>query len=468
MEKFKVDFRKDKGPKYVQLYKHIKSLIEDKALEASEKLPPLREMSNFLNINISTSVKAYDLLEKEKYIYKKEGSGSYIYPQASDFKDEIKSIRFDLANPQAVMFPVDKFKEAVAIAIQKEGETLFDYQEGLGYMPLRLALCDYMNSLYIESEPDRIQIISGAQQGINIIVNSILNYGDVVFIEEPSYPGAIDVFKEHGVKVVGISVLDDGIDIGILKMKLEKIKPSILYTMPNYQNPTGVCYSEKKKRDILALAKKYDFMVIEDDYMSDFNFNNTKIKPLRAYDTENRVIYIKSFSKILMPGLRIAFMEMPVYIRNVISRVKYSMDISTSSFTQLSLYYYMTYFGWENHLDIIKEIYESRFQIAKKYIDENFLDIVTFRKASGGVNFFFALPKDFSSIDLKKFLEVRGVKILEGPLFYYNIKAENEFRISIAHMQENDIENNLCILKNGIIDFLGDEKNKMKYKIPNL
>ena len=467
MEKFRIDFKKENGPKYIQLYKHIKNLIENSKIEASEKLPPLREMSAFLNINISTSVKAYDLLEKEKYIYKKEGSGSYIYPQASTSKEVLKAVRFDLANPQANMFPVDKFKEAVAIAIEKEGETLFDYHEGLGYEPLRMSLCDYMKSLSIESEPDRIQIISGAQQGINIIVNSILNYGDVVFIEEPSYPGAIDVFKEHGVKVVGIPVLDDGIDIGILKLKLEKIKPSILYTMPNYQNPTGVCYSEKKKKEILNLAKQFDFMIIEDDYMSDFDFNNTKIKPLRAYDEENRVIYIKSFSKILMPGLRIGFMEMPIHVRNVISRIKYSMDISTSSFTQLSLYYYMTFFGWRNHLGIIKKVYESRFKIAKKYIDSNFSDILTFRKASGGVNFFAALPKDYSSIDLKIFLESKGVKILEGPLFYYNIKAENEFRISIAHMQENDIENNLNTLKNGIIEFLSDEKNKMKYKIPN-
>lgn len=468
MEKFKMDFKKENGPKYIQLYKNIKTMIETDKIEASEKLPALREISAFLDVNISTSVKAYDLLEKEKYIYKKEGSGSYVYPKASISKELTEAIRFDIANPKANMFPVDKFKEAVAIAIEKEAETLFDYQEGLGYEPLRKNLCDYMKSLSIESEPDRIQIISGAQQGINIIVNSILSYGDIAFVEEPSYPGAIDVFKEHGVKVVGIPMLDDGIDIGILKMKLEKIRPSILYTMPNYQNPTGICYSEKKKKEILNLAKKYDFLVIEDDYMSDFSFNNEEIRPLRACDDGNRVIYIKSFSKILMPGLRIGFMEMPIYVRNVISRVKYAMDISTSSFTQLSLYYYMTFFGWKNHLDIIKKVYETRFEVAKNYIETKFSNVATFRKASGGVNFFAALPKDYSSIDLKNFLEKKGVKILEGPLFYYNIKSENEFRISIAHMQESNIETNLDALKNGIIEFTSDERNKIKYKVPNM
>lgn len=169
-----------------------------------------------------------------------------------------------------------------------------------------------------------------------------------------------------------------------------------------------------------------------------------------------------------MPGLRIGFMEMPIFVRKVISRIKYTMDISTSSFTQLSLYYYMTYFGWKNHLDIIREIYETRFGIAKKYLDNNFDKKVTFRNASGGVNFFGSLPKDYSSIDLRYYLESIGINILEGTLFYYNIKSENEFRISIAHMLEKDIEKNLDKLNIGIRDFLNDEKNKMKYKIPNI
>ena len=468
MEKFSLEFNKVNGPKYIQLYKHIKKLIEHNKLDTSDKLPPMRELSSFLKINISTVVKAYDLLDKEKYIYKKEGSGCYVYPQNSSANVEVQSLRFDLANPQASMFPVDKFKQAISIAIEKEAETLFDYQEGLGYGPLRAALAQEMKSLGVETTADKIQIISGAQQGINIIVNSLLNYGDVVFIEEPSYPGAIDVFKEHGVKVVGIPIIDDGIDIGILKMKLEKIKPSMLYTMPNYQNPTGISYSEKKKKEILKLANLHDFIIIEDDYMSDFSFGNEKIKPLRAYDDNDKVIYIKSFSKILMPGLRIGFMEMPIFVRNVISRIKYNMDISTSSFTQLSLYYYMTYFGWKTHLDIIRAIYETRFKIAKKYLRNNFNQKVRFRNASGGVNFFGSLPKDYSSIDLKYYLESVGIKILEGPLFYYNIKSENEFRISIAHMSQDDIEQNLHRLDLGIKEFLSDEKNKIKYKIPNI
>lgn len=459
----------EKGtPKYIQLYRNLKSIIESRKLKPSEKLPPLREISSYLHINISTAVKAYELLEKERYIYKKGGSGCYVYPHSNDEDSLEKYIRFDLANPKSTIFPIEKFKKAVEIAMQNEGSSLFDYQEGLGYEPLRESICIYIGKEGIRSEKDKIQIISGAQQGINIIVNSMLSYGDIIFIEEPSYPGAIEVFKEHGIKVVGIPLLDDGIDIGLLKIKAEKFRPSFIYTMPNYHNPTGISYTEKKKKDLIKIAKEYDFMIIEDDYMSDFDFSKTNHIPIRAYDLDDRVIYLKSFSKILMPGLRIGFMEMPQFVRNIASKVKYNMDISTSSFTQLALYYYMKYYNWDEHLRVVEHIYKNRFDKALYFIENNFKGLVNWRTPCGGINFFFSMPKDFSSIELKEFLERKNIKILEGTLFYSTIKSENEFRISIAHMEEEEVESNLKLLKKALEEFLSDEKNKMKYKIPNL
>lgn len=464
MDVFKIELVKGNTPKYVQIYKHIKSLIDDETLKASQKLPALRDLSEFLEVNISTAVKAYELLEKERYIFKKEGSGSYVYPHLLSEDDLDHAIRFDLANPKASMFPVSRFKQAVSLAIEKEGESLFDYQEGLGYEPLRARIGQYLTKSGISSDIERIQIISGAQQGINIIASSLLSYKDVVFVEEPSYPGAIEVFKEHGVKVISIPLLDDGIDIGIVKMKLRKNIPAVFYIMPNFHNPTGISYSRKKKHELLALAKEYDFMIIEDDYMSDFAFRSEDHLPLRSYDDSDRVIYIKSFSKILMPGLRIGFMEMPKKIRNLISRTKYSMDISTSSFTQLSLYYYMQYFDWDAHISTIREIYEKRFYLAVDFIDTYFNKAVSFRRTTGGISFFAALPKEYSSLDLKKHLEKSNIKILDGTLFYSDIKTENEFRISIAHMEERNIITNLKKLDEAISEFLSNEKNKIKYK----
>lgn len=468
INRFSVDFGEESSPKYVQLYRHIKKCIESDRLAADEKLPSIRKLAAYLGVNPSTVVGAYELLEKERYIYKKEKSGCYVYPESKQENSSVSDIRFDLANPKSGMFDTNNFKKAVELAIADEGESLFEYQEGLGYEPLRKRICEYIAQKNIFSNPDRIQIISGAQQGISLISKVLLSYGDVVFVEEPSYPGALEVFRENGIKVVGVPLLDDGIDIGILKMRLEKIRPALFYIMPNFQNPTGITYSKKKKLALLDLAQKYDFLIVEDDYISDFSFMAEDNYPIRSYDDRQLTIYIKSFSKILMPGLRIAFMEMPGHIRNRMSRAKYSMDISTSSFIQLSLFYYMKYFDWNEHLSSVGKRYEKRFRKADKIIGSEFIDLVTFRKASGGINFFGSLPKDYSSMDLKQYLARHQIKILEGTLFYPSVQSENDFRISIVHMEDKDLEENLRILKRYIKQFLQDHTNKMKYKAPNL
>lgn len=466
INKFELNFEDERSPKYIQLYRYLKQCIESDKLLADEKLPPIRKMADYLRINSSTVVSAYELLEKERYIYKKEKSGCYVFPKREQEDISSAYIRFDLANPKSGMFDINNFKKAVEFAIANEGESLFEYQEGLGYQPLRRRICEYIAKQNIFSSPDRIQIISGAQQGISLISKVLLSYGDVVFVEEPSYPGALEVFRENGIKVVGVPLLDDGIDIGILKMRLEKIRPAFFYVMPNFQNPTGITYSKKKKLALLELAKQYNFLLIEDDYISDFSFTAEDHYPIRSYDERQITIYIKSFSKILMPGLRVAFMEMPPHIRNRMSRAKYSMDISTSSFIQLSLFYYMKYFDWDRHLERVGTLYERRFVKATEVIRKEFDGAVRFRKAAGGINFFGSLPKDYSSMDLKQYLLRQGLRILEGTLFYSSSQSENDFRISIVHMDEKDLEGNLKKLKKYIFRFLQDDANKMKYKIP--
>ena len=140
-------------------------------------------------------------------------------------------------------------------------------------------------------------------------------------------------------------MLDDGIDIGILKLKLEKIKPKLMYIMPNFQNPTGISYSTYKKKKLIELAQAYDFYILEDDFISDFKFESKDNRPIRSYDDKNRVIYIKSFSKIFMPGLRIGIVEIPNELLDIILWAKHASDISTPGLIQKSMYYYLENFS---------------------------------------------------------------------------------------------------------------------------
>lgn len=471
MEKYKFSIKKE-GHKYLQIYNHIKSMIIDGKIEKHEKLPPIRKIANALHVNNTTIVKAYELLEKENYIYKNVGSGTFasdISKLHSDNKIDIDgTIRFDNGNPSMDMFPIEDFKKAINIALETEGAHIFEYDDGLGFYKLREKLVSYLNKLNINTSMDNIQIISGAQQGIDIVCKGIINYSDVVFVEEPTYSGALEVFKNRGAKVISIPMLDDGIDIGILKMKLEKVRPKILYTMPNYQNPTGISYSEYKKRKIIELSKQYDFYILEDDFMSDLKFLADEHYPLRSYDDDGRVIYIKSFSKILMPGLRIGLVEMPIEILRKVLWAKYSTDISTSGLVQRSMYYYMESFNWDEYIDKIEHLYSDKFNFALNLIKEKLSNKLKFRAACGGINFFLELPKGYSSQKFSSFLLNKGVSIIPGLHFFDSVIDDRFFRINIAQSSIGEIEKGIDIISKSLDEFLTDKKYELTYKDNNL
>lgn len=326
--KFEFD---ENNKKYIQVYNRIKNLILDGKLVGDEKLPPIRKLSALLGVNSVTIVKAYDLLENEGYLIKRQGSGCYVSKIKKTRSISAKSdlYRLDTGNPLADIFPINDFKKAVNMALDDELASLFNYDDGNGIYELKEVMVDYLAEQKIQASPDNIIITSGGQQGIDIISKSLLSYSDVVFIEEPTYSGAIDLLKMRNTRLISIPLLEDGIDIGLLKMKLEKIRPRLLYVMPNFQNPTGISYSEYKKKKLIDLAEEYNFYILEDDFISDFKFLSENNRTLKSYDKYNRVIYIKSFSKILMPGLRMGLMVVPTELveRTVVS--KHNSDIST-------------------------------------------------------------------------------------------------------------------------------------------
>ena len=237
MEKYKIELNKGSS-KYLQIYNYIKKLIIDNDIKEHEKLPPIRKLADYIGVNNATIVKVYELLENEGYIYKIVGSGTF----ASNIKLKKKKtiekkeglIHFDSGNPSADMFPIDDYKKAINMALENDGPSIFNYDEGKGSIELRDKICEYLKDRKINTNIENIQIISGAQQGIDIVCKGLINYSDVVFVEEPTYNGALEVFKSRGAKVISIPMLDDGIDIGILKLKLEKIKPKLIYVMPNF------------------------------------------------------------------------------------------------------------------------------------------------------------------------------------------------------------------------------------------
>ena len=462
MEKYKLELD-DNNSKYIQIYNHIKKMIVGGKIKEHEKLPPIRKLANFINVNNATIVKVYELLEKEGYIYKIIGSGTFV--SSMNIKEEVNlenykdMIHFDSGNPSTDMFPLDNFKAAINMALEKDGASIFEYDEGKGSEELREELCTYLRKKKINTNKNNIQIISGAQQGIDIVCKGLINYSDVVFVEEPTYNGALEVFKSRGAKIITIPMLDDGIDIGILKLKLEKIKPKLIYVMPNFQNPSGISYSEYKKKKLIELSEEYDFYILEDDFISDFDFDSKDSRPLKSYDMKNRVIYIKSFSKILMPGLRIGIVDIPRELQKKILWAKYSSDISTPGLIQKSMYYYMKYFNWEEYLKSIDKVYTKKYRKTKVLLEEKLGDKLKIYKSQGGLNFFIELPRGYSSQAFYNFMLEKGVCITPGTYFFDNIMDDRFFRINIANETIEDIEKGITIIENNLEEFITSYKN---------
>lgn len=465
MEKYNIKLNKE-TVKYLQIYNHIKKIIVEKQIKENEKLPPIRKLAQHIGVNNTTIVKVYELLENEGYVYKTVGSGTFV-SMIKTSKDEIivkkdGVIHFESGNPPTEIFPIEDFKSAVNMALSKDGSSIFEYDEGLGSEDLRQKIVYHLQDKGIKTTKENIQVISGAQQGIDIVCKGLINYCDVVFVEEPTYSGAIEVFKSRGAKIVSIPMLDDGIDIGILKLKLEKIKPKLIYTMPNFQNPTGISYSTYKKKKLIELAEKYDFYIVEDDFISDFKFDSHDNKPLKSYDDKNRVIYIKSFSKILMPGLRIGIVDIPSELLKKVLWAKHSSDISTPGLIQRSMYYYMEYFNWNNYLESVEKIYTQKYKFTKNLINAKLSDKLKVRQSNGGINFFLELPRGYSSYDFTRFLLEKGVSVLPGTYFFDNIVDDRFFRINIAKSSIQDIEKGISIISDNLEEFLREYKNKLK------
>ena len=271
------------APLYQQLADGIARLIADGHLPANSKLPPIRKLAGQAGVNPATVVTAYKHLESKQMAYSRIGSGTFVSPLPVEQAPEPvanlnirpyhsginleNAINFANTSLPHEMFPVAAFKRAFDEVLEREKGGAFSYMDIMGHEPLRALLCGYLESCGIKTSVENVQIISGAQQGVDLISKAILRFGDVVFVEKPTFYGAAGAFLSRGGKLVEIPLLEDGMDIAALENYLKLYQPKLIYMTAYFQTPTGVSYSLEKKRRLLELAEQYGAYIIkEDDY----------------------------------------------------------------------------------------------------------------------------------------------------------------------------------------------------------
>ncbi|MGL4655699.1 MAG: PLP-dependent aminotransferase family protein [Sarcina sp.] len=454
-EKFILKF-KEESHKYIDIAEHIKMLIDKNLIVDGEKLPTIRGLSSFLKVNKDTIVSAYKKLGLEGYLYQSQGSGSYAKKRESikSFRKEYNEIFQSISSgakgefidltseiTSAKFFEVDKLKEIFNEVLTRDGVLALSYNDSQGYIKLREVINEeFWNG---ENSINNMLITSGAQQGIDIVSKALINVNDGVVVEKPTYSGALAVFKLRKANIFEIAVEDDGIDVVALERILKKYKIKCLYTMSYFQNPTGVSCSLEKKKKIIELAKKYDFYILEDDYLSELRYDKIlEHIPYRDLD-KDRVIYVKSFSKIFLPGVRVGYLVAPEKFSDILEHSKASSDISTSSLMQRALELYIRKGYWKKHVETLNKEYTKRYSYVVKLIKNKLGEYIDFVEPRGGLNLFLNIKKEIDIEAKELFYELIKKKtiITPGIIYFHNPRdGKKSFKIGFSEIDYNKIE----------------------------
>lgn len=448
--------KEGQSPLYQQLADGLGRLISQGSLAPDSKLPPIRKMAEEYGVNNVTVVTAYKHLESKQMVYSRKGSGTFVSPLPVEAipspvaKGNLHSFEVGISFDKAInfantslpheLFPVDAFKKAFDEVLEREKGGAFRYTDSMGYQPLREQLCSYIEAYGIKTTPDSVQIISGAQQGIDVISKAMIHFGDVVFVESPTFYGAAGAFLSRGAKLIEIPMENDGMKISVLEDYLKLYRPRFIYMMAYFQTPTGISYSLEKKRRLLELAERYDTYIIEEDDFYDFYYSKEAPVPLKALDYKNRVVYIKSFSKILMPGLRMGLMVLPKKIHQGVMEAKYTTDISTSGFIQKAMEQYFKENGWEEHSKTMRgfggEKYHHTLSFAKKYLAGR----ASFSLPNGGVSLWIKLPEEIGAEAFCSRMLEKNVILTPGSQFEISGRDSDHIRLSFCGLEDGKIE----------------------------
>ena len=344
--------------------------------------------------------------------------------------------------PAPELFPTEDLKKVDEAVLTKEGQAALQYGTTEGYTPLREQIAGRMKkSFMVDCTPENFVITSGSQQGLSLLAQIFLNPGDVVLVESPTYLGAINAFKLCGPEFVEVPTDDKG----IIPEELEKIlakygdRVRMMYVIPEFQNPTGITWPMERRKAFMDIINRYDFPVLEDDPYGELRFDGDKVPSLKSMDTKGNIIFLGSFSKILMPGLRIAWMVADPTIIDKVVKLKQAVDLQSSSFGQRQTSFFIDMYDLDAHVAKIKELYKKRRNLMCDSLKEYFPDGITFTYPEGGLFTWVTLPEGMDAKERMPKVLAKNVAYVPGGPFYPHGGNANHFRLNYSNMPEERI-----------------------------
>ena len=358
-------------------------------------------------------------------------------------------IPFSAGNPASEAFPTKAIAEISNNILINDPGSVLQYSVTEGYAPLREHLKNTLIGDGLFFNDDGILITSGAQQVMNLTAKAMANRGDVVICEEPSFIGSLNAFRSFGLRLVGVPVESDGMNIEALEKALEENNNiRFIYTIPNFQNPSGVTMSLEKRKAVYNLAVKYNVLILEDNPYGALRFKGEEVQSIKSLDTEGIVIYAGSFSKVLAPGIRVGY---ALANKNIISKMtvcKQTDDVHTNLWAQKVAYEFLTKYDFKNHLIKIREVYRRKAELCMGLVEKHLAPKgVEYYKVEGGLFVWCRLPEDVDMLDFTLKALEKKVAVVPGTAFLVDEeKKTNWFRINFSTPSDEQIERGIEIL----------------------
>lgn len=332
-------------------------------------------------------------------------------------------ISFAAGNPAPEAFPTKDIERISAEILSKDAVGALQYSVTEGYQPLRDRMKKYMkikhNSL---SSDDELIITSGAQQVMDLMTKAFCEKGDTIITEAPSFIGSLNTFRSYGAHLVGVPVDNDGMNIEALEKALqENPNAKFIYTIPNFQNPTGITMSVEKRKAVYELAKKYNVLILEDNPYGEIRFSGENIPTIKSLDTDGIVVYAGSFSKVLSPGLRVGYAIGNKTIIAKLTVCKQTSDVHTPCLSQMITDEFLKQSDFDKHLEKLRGIYRNKANLMMNLMDTHFGDKITYHKVEGGLFIWCTLPKEVDMMDFcTRAVKEKKVALVPGTAFLIN------------------------------------------------
>lgn len=468
----------DKGsevPAYRQIYEGIVRMVDGGTLSPGDRLPPTRVLARTVGVHRSTALRAYEELWALGYLESRQGSYSTVRqrmravtrtepgrslvdwdrattPAATRARDDVARIARERVppSPGTIDFvrlsadrrltPSDDFRRCLKAALVEGGKELLDYGSAAGLPRLREVIARRLRTHGITVTADEIVVTNGAQQALDLVCRALTRPGDAIAVESPTYAMALPLFRLHGLDVRGVPMRDDGMDLDALERLLARRRPALVYTIPNFQNPTGITTGQEHRERLLALAEAHRLPILEDGFEEEMKYFGKAVLPVKSMDRGGVVVYAGTFSKVVFPGLRLGWLAAPRPLVERLVAIQRVSSLSGNGLAQAAAARFCEGGEYEAHLRRVHKVYRRRMLATLQALRDHMPPGVEWTEPVGGYTLWLRVKgRRLDEAALLERLTRERVRLSPGSLYFRQAPAEAHFRLSIACVDEADI-----------------------------